>query len=243
MRRTRVEAATASRSTGHGPAPSAADAQPHPSDARLDGAGPERCRPSDHRRRGRPCDFGSRGGRPGRVRTRPTSRMRARASWTSTSSYRPGRKPRGNVTGPNRTRMSRLTVHPTASKSRRTSRLRPSRRTTWNHRFVPSPPAGRNVSNRASPSVRMTPRVSDTSASGLGSPRIRTAYSRSIPERGCMSRWASSPSSVSRSSPVVLKSNRPIAIHRARPSTGSRSNTVGLASGSWRAVTSPAGLW
>ena len=39
----------------------------------------------------------------------------------STSSYRPGRRWRGSVTGPHRTRMSRLTVHPAASNRRRTS--------------------------------------------------------------------------------------------------------------------------
>ena len=200
-------------------------------------------RPSVHRRRRRARCAGPSRGRIDRDRAKPASRMRALASSLPTSSYRPARRWRGRVTGPKRTRMSRLTVHPTASKSRRTSRFRPSPMTTWNHRFAPSPPTGRNASNRASPSSSTTPPVSDSSARALGTPRTRTAYSRSIPEPGCMSRWASSPSSVNRSRPVVLKSNRPTATHRARPTAGRRSNTVGLPSGSLRAVSSPAGLW
>ena len=239
----RNEAPVAGRHLQGGTSASVTHASSRRFAASINGAVQMWRRPSDHRRRGRARCTGLRRGRIARGRARPTSRMRTRASSPPTSSYRPGRRWRGSVTGPKRTRMSRLTVHPTASKSRRTSRFRPSPRTTWNHRFAPSPPAGRSASNRASPSVSATPPVSDSSAWALGTPRTRTAYSRSTPELGCMSRWASSPSSVNRSRPVVLKSNRPTATHRARPTAGSRSNTVGLPSGSLRVVTSPAGLW
>ncbi len=59
--------------------------------------------------------------------------------------------------GPKRTRISRLTVIPRDSNIRLTSRLRPSRSTTWYQRFDPLPPPGEMLSNLAGPSSRTIP--------------------------------------------------------------------------------------
>src|SRR5690606_31071421 len=144
-------------------------------------------------------------------------------------------------------RLSRLTWQPCDSHRRRTSRLRPSLSSTWNHSFESVPPMRSISSNLAGPSSSATPRasrstiLSDTVSSPSGA-RTRHTYSRSISCEGCIIALASSPSVVSSSTPVVLMSSRPIEIQRAPFSAGSASKMVGRPSGSSRVVTSPSGL-
>src|SRR6266850_7968101 len=62
------------------------------------------------------------------------------ASLGSSSRHWPRRRWDGSRIGPKRTRIRRLTVIPSDSNIRLTSRLRPSRSTTWYQRFEPLPP-------------------------------------------------------------------------------------------------------
>ena len=140
-------------------------------------------------------------------------------------------------------RISRLTVRPTASNRRRTSRLRPSVMTQRYQRFTPSPPPSSRLLNAAVwPSIA-TPSSNCWRAGASSVPSTRTAYSRSTPKRGCISLLASSPEVVNSSKPSVLMSSRPTDCHLPCCSRGKRRNTVGRCCGSSWLTTSPAGLW
>ncbi|CFN82309.1 Uncharacterised protein [Bordetella pertussis] len=88
---------------------------------------------------------------------------------------------RGNTISPKRVRIRRLTVTPTASNMRRTSRLRPSCKVTRYQRLLPSPPRYSKEPKAALPSSSSIPSVSDLRCASSISPRTRTAYSRSVP--------------------------------------------------------------
>ena len=111
---------------------------------------------------------------------RSSSAIQRRTSAGSISSRLPRTSPGGNSTAPYRTRIRRDTVRFTDSKRRRTSRLRPSRMVTTYQWFNPLPPSSVSVSNLAGPSSSSTPASSLASSSGVSSPTVRTAYSRSI---------------------------------------------------------------
>jgi len=149
----------------------------------------------------------------------------------------------GSSIGPNRTRISRLTVIRCASNSRRTSLLRPSVTTTRYQRFTPSPPPSWIDSNRAGPSTSSIPVVNCLSCSGDSVPSTRTAYSRSLPKLGCIKALAKSPESVKISRPLVLKSRRPTDSHLPLRSRGRASNTDARPDGSSCETISPSGLW
>ena len=143
-------------------------------------------------------------------------------------------------------RSNRLTCKPTASNIRRTSRFRPSRSVTRYHRLTPEGPEGwlpaSIRSNLARPSSSSIPVSSRCWICPLNSPETRTAYSRSIPWRGCIMRFASSPESVNSNSPELLRSSRPTATQRVPRNSGKPSKTVRRPPGSLRVTTSPTGL-
>ena len=90
------------------------------------------------------------------------------------------------------------------------------------------------------PSSSSTPARSSASASRDGVPSTSASYTFGTPYRGCASRWASSPSFVRSSAPVVSTSSRPTGTTRG--SEGTSSTTVGRPCGSLAVVTTPAGL-
>src|SRR5690625_7584245 len=71
---------------------------------------------------------------------------------------------------------------------------------------------------------------------------MRTRYSRSMTDEGCISLLASSPSLVNNSKPLVLKSSRPTDTQRSPLRDGRLSKTVRRPSGSEREQISPSGL-
>src|SRR5574337_169566 len=112
-------------------------------------------------------------------------------------------------------RLSRLTRKPCESHSRRTSRLRPSRITTRNQLWLPPRLITAISSKRAGPSSSSMPAFRRSMISSGTSPCTRHRYSRSMPLLGCINAFASSPSVVNSSRPVVLMSSRPTATQRA----------------------------
>ncbi len=221
-----------------------------------------RCR-GCRRPRARPWARGSRGSRPGCrcCRSRPPRLPRRIPSPPRAGSFMPAKLsssctcsssisfncPRlmwpGNSTLPKRTRIRRLTVRPTVSIMRRTSRFFPSRRITWYQWLAPSPPRSSIESNLHDSPSMSTPESSSFAFSSSSSPMTRTAYSRSTSKRGWVRRLASSPLVVKMSRPSVLKSRRPTDTQRAPCALGSRSNTVGRFCGSSRVTISPVVLW
>ena len=132
------------------------------------------------------------------------------------------------VSGPSRTRTSRMTRSPTAPNETPHLALAPlahaepaanGRPRAGSRITSRGGAAGRAVSRRAGPSSSWTPSSSATSSSGCGARSSSTAYSRSMAYRGCSSRFAHAPSLVSTISPSESTSSRPAGHRRAPDAT------------------------
>ena len=113
------------------------------------------------------CDVGCFGARDrpspdsSSSRSKPTCTIKALTNFGSNSSQRPRRSVVGNTISPKRVRIRRLTVKPTDSNIRRTSRLRPSLSVMRYQRLLPSPPKNSIIPKLAGPSSSSTPSSKD----------------------------------------------------------------------------------
>ena len=145
---------------------------------------------------------------------------------------------------PMRTRTRRATGTPTAANIRRSWRRQPCASVT-RYQVSPCGPssvaprslavsgavASRSPTTRARPSSSGIPPRSASSSAWLNGRARPTAYSRSTPKLGWLSRWPQSPSFVSRMSPSESRSRRPTG--KRRPARRRRSGGT-----SWRTVRS-----
>ncbi len=187
----------------------------------------------DQRRTGH--DLDQPGERPDRPGGRAPALASAPTSEGSSSRHPPGSSP-SSVRPAYPDRCSAVTGWPTAASIRLTWCLRPS----WRTSSTRPKPRRRARAGAVRPSSSSTPSRSRCSASSPGSPSTSATYVFSTPYRGWASRWASCPSFVSRSAPVVSASSRPTGTTRG--SCGTSSTTVGRPCGSLAVVTTPAGL-
>src|SRR5256885_7889610 len=175
-------------------------------------------------------------GRPDALRRAATSASR------STRQFPSLRRPRRS--GPKAVRFSACTRCPTASSMRRTWRWRPSRLTTRSSAAGPGSTRITSTSAGAvTPSSSSTPERSRARSLRLGVPPTIATYSLSTLYRGCVRRYASSPSSVISNSPVESTSRRPTGKTRwpdaPSPST---SRTLVRPASSFAVVMTPTGL-
>src|SRR5713226_379435 len=176
-----------------------------------------------------------------------TARCRASTSASPRTRQSPVFK-RPSFNGPNPVRRNDCTLWPTACSIRRTWRWRPSRMTTrssvWPEPNAGSKPATSTSAGAVLPSSRSTPLRSSSRSLALGLPATTATYSLATLYRGCVSRNASSPSSVSTRRPLVSASRRPTGKSRCpdRPSSPTASSTVVRDASSFAVVITPTGL-